>query len=143
MHATENESLAFFRSMYGGPEGEQRESFAADLAKAEAWKEAETEAGRLRVRWVEDTDYDIAGSIDFGDTPEGKAAEAEYYRKANSGIIYFYGCIVETKCSACGQWEQKASLWGIDFDNSTDETARNSRNYHRLVEAELCLEAMP
>jgi two-component SAPR family response regulator len=132
MHATESESLEFFRSMYGGP-ADNYLPFASELAKAEAWKDAEIAAGRLRVRWVNDDDNDLSWAED----------DAEYMRKVQDGLIEFMGCIVERKCCECGAWKHAASLWSIDFDTSTDQSRQYSRKYQRLVEAELAMEAMP
>lgn len=139
MNATVNEPLEFFRSMY--PHLPHEES-NAKLAAAEAWKDARIAEGTLRVQWKYDTDFEVEGSIAYGDTPEDQAAEAEYYRKANEGLIEFLGCVVETKCDKCGQWQHAQSLWGISLDNSTDGSRQQGRNYQRLVEAELCLEIM-
>lgn len=129
--------LRFFLDQAGYATPPGRAVCAIQLARAELWREREHMAGRLRVCWTHDDSHDVDGSIDW---PERD--QREYMRKVEAGLIEFWGCQIQTLCLHCGHWQTVADLWGIEFDSSNSDTREASRNYRRVVEAELCLEAM-
>ncbi len=100
---------------------------ALALARAEQWRYAEEDAGRLRVRW----EWDEC-PYEMGDNETEAPAEV---------LV----CIVQTRTEAdvcecsdmsscrCHGWKTADSLCGIGDPDC---------NYRRAVEAQLCLEAM-
>lgn len=103
---------------YATPPG--RAACALRLARAELWRKAEEDAGRLRVLWVLDPD---TRPEDFDDEPP----ETEYF-----------GCVVEKWDPTPNRgWTHLASCWGIGFLHSDPE----SDPYGRVMAAELASEA--
>lgn len=113
-----------YQLTYGGyatPPG--RAACALERARAElVGRDSDT----LRVIWEHDPDPDL--SFDETGTTQ---------RRVESGEWCVVGCVVESRCSECGEWRHAASLWGIiiDGDPFTDP-------HGRIVEAELMSEAV-
>lgn len=99
----------FFHGNAGGIVGETALT-AASLARAEAWANDEDNGIRFRWEWDESPDLSFM---------------TEKERERDHEVL---GCIMERRCSKCGQWEHVDSLWGIvDPDIA----------YRRIIEAEL------
>lgn len=79
------------------------------------------ETADRRVRWVYDEYYQSEGSYAYDTEEETAAAVAEEQEALNTGRYVALGAIVETKCGACGQWEEHDSLWGIVIEPDEKE----------------------
>lgn len=66
-----------------------------------------------RVRWVYDVLYETVGSYAYDSPEETAKAEADEIAKIQSGEVVPMGAILETRCSACGQWEEQDAIWGV------------------------------
>jgi hypothetical protein len=93
-----------------------RAACALESARLEAeWEGCDT----IRFRWVYDDDLDLSWDED-GSIREG----------LESGRLEAFGCILEQRCKACGEWEHVDSLFGIIVASLNDP-------YVRCVQADM------
>ena len=123
-----SDAAAFFYEYAGSsytPGKETQEQGRRRGAKSLA--EAEREADRLGIRfeWLQDSDADISW-MDAGDK-----------RRLNNGTAEMMTCIARSE-----DGKILASLHGIHMLTGTSEEREAGRNYARVVEAELAMEAI-
>lgn len=134
---TMQDAFRFFFENDGYIVGE-RAACALMSARAEAKLRAEVDAGRARVRWEVDDDFDpfhISRVLGADEDSEQHAIDTEIAKQAEK--YGAFGCILEMRSPVCehcghgGHWEHKASVWGVIGDG----------DYRRTVEAGLAAEA--
>lgn len=74
-----------------------------------------------RVLWVYDEDYRSEGSFALDTPEETERVVQEELRQLRNGDLVALGAIVQVRCPACSQWEEKDSLWGIVAESDTDK----------------------
>lgn len=92
----------------------------------EIFKTFEIRKHRTRIQWVLDHDYapdDTHRVMGWTPTSEEQAHHAEERKNLASGKWAALGCIVEKRCTHCGEWKQTDSLWGIVIE-PTDEALK-------------------